>query len=88
MRRKIGHPPTIPCIPCQPGPASRFLYNEVGRVNAQAVPGDIVLCGVYRGGLAMALALAQKRFGTHRRIWLFDTFEGKPSLRNPPQCNT
>jgi O-methyltransferase len=41
------------------------------------IPGDIVECGVWKGGSSMAAALALLRCGdTTRTIHLFDTFEG------------
>jgi O-methyltransferase len=41
------------------------------------VPGDIVECGVWRGGSSMAMALALGAQGdTGRRLFLYDTFEG------------
>ena len=41
------------------------------------IPGDIVECGVWKGGSAMAAALALIKFGdAERHLHLFDTFEG------------
>jgi O-methyltransferase len=41
------------------------------------IPGDIVECGVWKGGSAMALALTLLRLGNQSRcIYLYDTFEG------------
>lgn len=41
------------------------------------VPGDIVECGVWRGGSMMAAAKTLIRLGSLRRtLWLYDTFEG------------
>lgn len=41
------------------------------------VPGDLVECGVWRGGSSMAAALALKEVGdTSRNLYLYDTFEG------------
>jgi O-methyltransferase len=42
------------------------------------VPGDVVECGVYRGGSAAILGAALGQV-TERRLWLFDTFEGLPA---------
>lgn len=45
-----------------------------------SIAGDIVECGVWRGGCMMAAALALMRNGdTSRRIFLCDTFEGMSS---------
>jgi len=41
------------------------------------IPGDVVECGVWRGGSAMMLAGALLDAGdTSRTIWLYDTFTG------------
>jgi O-methyltransferase len=55
------------------------LADAVRYVVAQDVEGDIVECGVWRGGSMAAVArtlVALKRFD--RRLYLFDTFEGMP----------
>jgi O-methyltransferase len=46
-------------------------------VTEHQVPGDIVECGVWRGGSMMAAALTLKRLGsTDRALYLFDTYAG------------
>lgn len=53
------------------------LYDVVQQIVLQNTPGDLVECGVYRGGSSMAAALALRAQGDlTRRLWLFDTFEG------------
>ena len=43
------------------------------------IPGDIVECGVWRGGSMQAVALTLLEAGvTDRELHLFDTFEGMP----------
>lgn len=57
----------------------RLLYELVHRANRLDVPGDIVECGVWHGGSAAIMAVAQKKsIRRHRSIWLFDSFEGLP----------
>ncbi len=47
-------------------------FNELHQI-----PGDIVECGVWKGGSMMAAALRLQQLGnTSRKIYLFDTFEG------------
>lgn len=47
-------------------------------VRAQ-IPGDIVECGVWRGGSMMAVARTLLEIGdTARELFLYDTFEGMP----------
>jgi O-methyltransferase len=48
------------------------------------VPGDIVECGVWRGGSAMMSALTLLSLGDRdRKLWLYDTFEGMPEPGAP-----
>ncbi|MGQ3284670.1 TylF/MycF/NovP-related O-methyltransferase [Bosea sp. (in: a-proteobacteria)] len=55
------------------------LWSSVGYVAAARIPGDIVECGVWRGGSMMLAALELVRRGaTDRELWLFDTFAGLP----------
>lgn len=69
---------------CQPYTATSpermyALWQAVEHVERHDVPGDIVECGVWRGGSSMLAALATAHFAdSSRRLWLFDTFEGMP----------
>ena len=65
------------------GRAKMFsLYSGVKYVLADGIAGDVVECGVAKGGSALVLAAA---LAGERHLWLFDTFEGlpKPSKKNP-----
>jgi O-methyltransferase len=53
------------------------LLHAVRYVVDEGVSGDLVECGVWRGGSVMAMAHQLSRMGvTDRRIWLYDTFAG------------
>jgi hypothetical protein len=53
------------------------LIQAVRYVSATAIPGDIVECGVWRGGSMMAVALTLIECkDVSRELFLFDTFEG------------
>lgn len=53
------------------------LYSAVRYVHGAGVPGDIVECGVWRGGNCVLAALTLMMLGdTTRRVWLYDTFAG------------
>jgi O-methyltransferase len=53
------------------------LVESARYVSRCAIPGDIVECGVWRGGSMMAAALALlERNDTSRTLHLFDTYEG------------
>jgi predicted O-methyltransferase YrrM len=57
----------------------RFLANlrAIEYIVQNRIPGDIVECGVWRGGSAMAMALALLRLSdTSRTLWMYDTFQG------------
>jgi len=44
------------------------------------IPGDIVECGVWKGGSIMAAALSLLKMGDDQRmLYLYDTFEGMPA---------
>jgi O-methyltransferase len=52
------------------------LFRLTRRVIREGVPGDVVECGVARGGTAALLAIAARHSGRH--LWLYDSFEGLP----------
>jgi O-methyltransferase len=55
------------------------LVSAVRYVAEHDVPGDIVECGVWRGGSMQAVARTLLEAGdTSRDLYLFDTFEGMP----------
>lgn len=56
------------------------LVQAVTYVSQRNIPGDIVECGVWRGGSMMAIALTLLARGdTSRSLYLYDTFEGMSS---------
>src|SRR3954468_11638860 len=57
----------------------RGLYRGVQYVLNQNLPGDLVECGCARGGSAALMGLTLAHAHAHRRLWLFDTFEGLPA---------
>jgi O-methyltransferase len=55
------------------------LYEAVRHVVRAGIPGDVVECGVWRGGSAMLAALTLNRLGDRERhLHLYDTFAGMP----------
>jgi O-methyltransferase len=53
------------------------LWQSVGHVVRGGVAGDLVECGVWRGGSSMLAALTLAQAGDpDRTMWLYDTFEG------------
>ena len=61
------------------------LLSALDYLNDARIEGDIVECGVWRGGsmMAAALRLLDQR-DRARTIWLYDTFEGmsQPTARD------
>jgi O-methyltransferase len=54
-----------------------FLTESVRYLERVGIPGDIVECGVWRGGSMLTVARMLDRLGSHHRdLYLFDTFEG------------
>ena len=55
------------------------LWSYTGYLCLAELEGDVVECGVWRGGSVMTVALEMLRRGqTDRMIWLYDTFAGLP----------
>jgi O-methyltransferase len=55
------------------------LYKSIEYVVKAGIPGDIVECGVWRGGSMMLAAKTLLKMGaTERNIYLLDTYEGHP----------
>ncbi len=55
------------------------LFKAVEYVVKNGIPGDLVECGVWKGGSSMLMAEALMHFGdTERKIYLYDTYTGMP----------
>jgi O-methyltransferase len=59
----------------------RDLAHRLGSVLDAGVPGDVVECGVWRGGSSFLMAELLEARGDDRTVWMFDSFEGLP----PPE---
>jgi hypothetical protein len=56
------------------------LVQATRYVVQHKIPGEVVECGVWRGGSMQAVALTLNQLGaTDRHLHLFDTFEGMPA---------
>lgn len=55
------------------------LYSNIRYIVRHQIPGDVVECGVWRGGMMMLAALTLQHCGdTSRKLYLYDTFDGHP----------
>jgi hypothetical protein len=55
------------------------LYKGVEYVVRSGISGDIVECGVWKGGSSMLIARALMKFGDRKRkLFLYDTYAGMP----------
>ena len=63
------------------GPDKVFaLIQAVRYITRHRIPGDILECGVWRGGSMQAVARTLRALDdTSRDLYLFDTFEGMPA---------
>jgi hypothetical protein len=54
------------------------LYNASKEIARRGIPGDIVECGVWKGGSTMMALLTMMKFEKNedRTVYLYDTFEG------------
>lgn len=55
-----------------------FAKEAVRKINKKKIPGDIVECGVWMGGMTMLMVFENMKVDTTRHFWLFDTFDGLP----------
>ena len=53
----------------------------IGAINT-GIPGDLVECGVWKGGCSFAMLLAQRyAYGQiSRPVWMFDSFQGMGAI--------
>jgi len=55
------------------------LQNSVETVLAEDIPGDLIECGVWRGGACILMRAVLVAYGdTTRNVWLADSFQGVP----------
>ena len=54
------------------------LFQSVNYIYKNKIEGDLVECGVFRGGSAMMMAYSMMKFNTNenKNLWLYDTFDG------------
>lgn len=67
------------------------LYQAIDYIHQSGLKGDIVECGVWRGGSSMLAALALlERKNTDRSLYLYDTFSGmsEPTEQDRDLANT
>ena len=65
-----------------------YLRGAVETVMDQAIPGDLIECGVWRGGSAMMMAgVLAARGVTDRTVWLADSFQGLPLVDAELDCS-
>lgn len=58
-------------------PVAQWAFVQaISHVHRAGVPGDIVECGVWKGGNLIIAALMRERLGFEREIWGYDTFAG------------
>lgn len=44
----------------------------------RALPGDVMECGVYQGGMGMLMALLLQQWGVDKKVYMLDSFQGLP----------
>ena len=54
------------------------VYELANLVEKNKISGAFVECGVWKGGCVAVMAFEAQKFGSGRKIWLFDSFEGLP----------
>lgn len=59
--------------------ALESAFDVVAKAEEAKIEGALVECGVARGGCAAMMASASAHFGSNRKLWLFDSYEGLPA---------
>ncbi len=54
------------------------LARAVEHIVQNDIPGDLIECGVYRGGSIIVMARVLQLLSATRTIWAYDTYEGMP----------
>ena len=57
-------------------PHLNYLQTIIEELNNQNISGDIVECGVWKGGCSMWMMICQKKYNMLRNFYLYDTFDG------------
>ena len=52
------------------------VISSVKYVHFNNIDGDIIECGVWRGGCSLAIAKTLENLGSSKKVYLFDTFAG------------
>jgi len=52
------------------------LYSSLEYIRLNNIQGDIVECGVWKGGNILGCIEYLKHYNIEKKIWLYDTFEG------------
>lgn len=68
------------CLPYSMTNAERMwaVIQSMRLIAQKNVQGDIVECGVWRGGNVLLFSLMLKKLSIKKDIWAYDTFEGMP----------
>ena len=53
-----------------------FLEEIIKNINNENISGDIIECGVWKGGCSMWMMTCQKKYNMDRSFYLYDTFDG------------
>ncbi len=56
------------------------LCRLARRIESDAIPGDLIECGVCNGGTAAIMAHYASRSRLKRTVWLLDSFQGMPAI--------
>ncbi len=54
------------------------MYKVAKEIEKKKIRGAFVGCGVWKGGSSAVMAFVSQKAKSHRKIWLFDSFEGMP----------
>lgn len=59
-----------------------YLFNELEHIRLNNIDGDLVECGVYKGGNILGMMEYCNYFNLNKTIWVYDTFSGMTQPKN------
>lgn len=59
-----------------------YLFNELEHIRLNNIDGDLVECGVYKGGNILGMMEYCNYFNLNKTIWAYDTFSGMTQPKN------
>lgn len=63
------------------------LHEQLDYIRENNIPGDLIECGVWRGGMAIFMAAYCEHYSLDKKVYVADSFEGMPLPEIPQDKN-